>query len=161
MSSVTGGRRGLSGAEKYPTDFSGILAGAPALNWDQFMVAQMWPQLVMEWNNDELSACGERLVNAPLDARCPDYDGQFDGVLDPAHLRRDRRSQEPDRHLHGHAKCSPPTDALVVQEIWHGPRFSGRQSNVLTGSGLGRAGARSRHGRCLSPVPRSRGGLGH
>ena len=56
MSSTTGGRRGLSEADKYPIDFNGITAGAPALNWDQFMVAQMWPQLVMEWRNDELSA---------------------------------------------------------------------------------------------------------
>ena len=41
------------------------------------MVAQMWPQLVMEWRNDELSACGERLVNAPLDARCPHNEAIF------------------------------------------------------------------------------------
>jgi Tannase and feruloyl esterase len=72
----TGGRQGLSEAEKYPTDFNGILAGAPALNWDQFMVAQMWPQLVMEWSGDELPTCKEKLVNATLQAQCRDQDGR-------------------------------------------------------------------------------------
>jgi hypothetical protein len=79
----TGGRQGLSEAEKYPTDFNGILAGAPALNWDQFMVAQMWPQLVMEWNNDYLPTCKEDLVNTTLQAQCRDQDGLLDGVFDP------------------------------------------------------------------------------
>src|SRR5581483_9439125 len=79
----TGGRQGLSEAERYPTDFNGVLAGAPALNWDQFMVAQMWPQLVMNWNNDFLPSCKEDLVNSALQAQCRDQNRQVDGVFDP------------------------------------------------------------------------------
>jgi hypothetical protein len=128
----TGGRQGLSEAEKYPTDFNGVLAGAPALNWDQFMVAQMWPQLVMEWNNDELSACKEKLVNTTLQAKCHDQNGQIDGVFDP-------RNCDVIGVLRSLIGTGTPcgtftaTDALVVQEIWQGPRLSGRQSNLLTG----------------------------
>jgi hypothetical protein len=128
----TGGRQGLSEAEKYPTDFNGILAGAPALNWDQFMVAQMWPQLVMEWNSDELSTCKEDLVNTTLQSQCRDQDGQIDGVFDP-------RACDVLKVLRSLIGTSTPcgtftaTDALVVQEIWQGPRFSGSQSNLLTG----------------------------
>ena len=47
------------------------------------MVAQMWPQLVMEWNNDFLPACKENLVNTTLQSHCRDQDGQVDGVFDP------------------------------------------------------------------------------
>jgi hypothetical protein len=79
----TGGRQGLSEAQRYPTDFNGVLVGTPALNWDQFMVAQMWPQLVMEWNNDYLTPCKENLVNSTLLSQCRDQDGQVDGVFDP------------------------------------------------------------------------------
>jgi feruloyl esterase len=128
----TGGRQGLSEAEKYPTDFNGVLAGAPALNWDQFMVAQMWPQLVMEWNNDELSPCKENLVNTTLQAQCHDQDGQVDGVFDP-------RTCDVIGILHSLIGTSTPcgtftaTDALVIQEIWQGPRLSGSQSNLKTG----------------------------
>jgi hypothetical protein len=128
----TGGRQGLMEAQRYPTDFNGILAGAPALNWDQFMVAQMWPQLVMEWNNDFLPTCIENLVNTTLQSQCRDQDGQVDGVFDP-------RTCNVLGILHKLIGTVTPcgtftaTDALVIQEIWQGPRFSGSQNNLLTG----------------------------
>jgi hypothetical protein len=128
----TGGRQGLMEAQRYPTDFNGILAGAPALNWDQFMVAQMWPQLVMEWNNDYLPTCIEDLVNTTLQSHCRDQDGQVDGVFDP----RTCNVLGVLRSLIGTiTPCGTftATDALVVQEIWQGPRDSGPQSNLLTG----------------------------
>jgi hypothetical protein len=128
----TGGRQGLMEAQRYPSDFNGILAGAPALNWDQFMVAQMWPQLVMEWNKDVLPTCKENLVNTTLQAKCHDQDGQVDGVFDP----RDCNVLGVLRSLIGTSTpCGTftATDALVVQEIWQGPRDSGSQSNLLTG----------------------------
>ncbi|MBV9808106.1 MAG: hypothetical protein JO286_13025 [Solirubrobacterales bacterium] len=81
MSSTTGGRRGFSEADKYPIDFNGITAGALALNWDQFMVAQMWPQLVMEWKNDELSACGERLRSPGRSALIPSPTGSTPAAI--------------------------------------------------------------------------------
>jgi hypothetical protein len=128
----TGGRQGLMEAQRYPTDFNGVLAGAPALNWDQFMVAQMWPQLVMEWNNDYLPTCKENLVNTALATHCADQDGQVDGVFDP-------RSCNVLGVLDALIGTSTPcgtftrTDALLVQEIWQGPRYSGSQKNLLTG----------------------------
>jgi Tannase and feruloyl esterase len=128
----TGGRQGLMEAQRYPTDFNGILAGAPALNWDQFMVAQMWPQLVMEWNNDFLPTCIEDLVNTTLQSHCRDQDGQIDGVFDP----RTCNVLGVLRSLIGTVTpCGTftATDALVIQEIWQGPRDSGSQSNLLTG----------------------------
>jgi Tannase and feruloyl esterase len=128
----TGGRQGLMEAQRYPADFNGILAGAPALNWDQFMVAQMWPQLVMEWNNDILPTCKENLVNATLQAQCHDQDGQVDGVFDP----RTCNVLGVLRSLIGTVTpCGTftATDAAVIQEIWQGPRDSGSQKNLLTG----------------------------
>ena len=128
----TGGRQGLSEAQKYPTDFNGVLAGAPALSWPQFINAQLWPQLAMEWNNDELPPCKEAAVNAALQSHCRDQDGQVDGVFDP----RTCNVIGILRSLIGTStRCDTftATDALVVQEIWQGPRFSGSQSNLVHG----------------------------
>ena len=128
----TGGRQGMMEAQRYPADFNGILAGAPALNWDQFMVAQMWPQLVMEWNKDYLSPCKENLVNTTLRAQCSDQGGQVDGVFDP----RNCDVLGVLNSLVGRATpCGTFTsaDALVIREIWQGPRLSGSQNNLLTG----------------------------
>jgi feruloyl esterase len=128
----TGGRQGMSEAQRYPKDFNGILAGAPALNWDQFMVAQMWPQLVMEWNSDYLTPCKENLVVATLQAQCPDQNGQVDGVFDP-------RNCDVLGVLDSLVGTATPcgtftaTDALVIREIWQGPRLSGSQHNLLHG----------------------------
>jgi Tannase and feruloyl esterase len=92
----------------------------------------MWPQLVMEWNNDFLPACKENLVNTTLQSHCRDQDGQVDGVFDP-------RTCDVLAILHRLIGTVTPcgtfttADALVVQEIWQGPRFSGSQKNLLTG----------------------------
>ena len=120
----TGGRQGLMEAQRYPRDFNGILAGAPALNWPQFIVAQMWPQLVMEWNNDYLPTCKEDLVTRRCRRTAPT-----------------RTARSTACSTHATATCSAvldnligtvtpcdtftKTDALVVQEIWQGPRYSG------------------------------------
>jgi len=128
----TGGRQGLMEAQRYPKDFNGVLAGAPALNWPQFMVAQLWPQLVMEWNNDYLSTCKEDLVNTTLQEHCPDQDGQIDGVFDP---RTCDVLGVLDSLIGTVTPCGTFTaqDALVVEEIWQGPRYSGSQSDLLHG----------------------------
>ena len=43
----TGGRQGWMEAQMFPDDYDGILAGAPAFNWDRFIPAELWPELVM------------------------------------------------------------------------------------------------------------------
>jgi hypothetical protein len=147
----TGGRQGLSEAQRYPKDFNGILAGAPALNRDQFMVAQMWPQLVMEWNNDFLPTCKEDLVNTTLRSQCHDQDGQIDGVFDP-------RTCDVLGVLHSLIGTTTPcgtftaADALVVQEIWLGTAPLGlAEQSATRPARLVRARAGRRPGRGLRP----------
>ena len=55
----TGGREGLVEAQQYPADYNGIVSGAPAINWTQFIPAEIWPQLVMNESHDFLPSCKE------------------------------------------------------------------------------------------------------
>lgn len=34
-------------AQRYPTQYNGILATASAFNWDKFIASEYWPQVVM------------------------------------------------------------------------------------------------------------------
>jgi hypothetical protein len=44
----TGGRQGHMLAQQFPAQYDGILAGSPAINWDEFIPAQYWPPLMMQ-----------------------------------------------------------------------------------------------------------------
>jgi feruloyl esterase len=44
----TGGRQGHMLAQKFPKQYDGILAGSPAINWDEFIPAQYWPPVLMK-----------------------------------------------------------------------------------------------------------------
>lgn len=44
----TGGRQGLMEAQKYPDDYDGLYIAAPAIHWDKFVPAELWPQVVMQ-----------------------------------------------------------------------------------------------------------------
>ncbi|KAI8627224.1 tannase and feruloyl esterase [Xylariaceae sp. FL1651] len=76
----TGGRQGYSEAQRYPEDYDGILAAAPAINWDK-IVADYWPLAVQNQNSEpvplcKLSAMGNASVNA-----CDLLDGAADGLI--------------------------------------------------------------------------------
>lgn len=77
----TGGRQGLMLAQRYPNLYDGILALAPAINMDQFVVAMYYVQHVMDRMRYypfpcELEAFTQAAVNA-----CDELDGLKDGVI--------------------------------------------------------------------------------
>ncbi|HLE95632.1 MAG TPA: tannase/feruloyl esterase family alpha/beta hydrolase [Acidimicrobiia bacterium] len=120
----TGGRQGLMLAQRMPEAYDGILAGAPAINWDRFHPGQLWFQVVMQ---QELGApiCQDKLAFATQAAveACDRRDGVEDGVIaDPSQCKFDARKLigevVPD------SECGEFTkdDAVVVNAIWDGAR---------------------------------------
>jgi feruloyl esterase len=119
----TGGRQGLMEAQRYPEDYDGIVSGCPAINWDRFIPADLWPQVVM-------SSAGNFIPRAKLDAAtaaavaaCDAADGVTDGVIDdPLTCNYDPKA------LIG-TKVGDDTfsasDAEVIRKMWEGPRGAG------------------------------------
>ena len=77
----TGGREGLAEAQIYPEDFDGIVAAAPTINWPSFLMADEWPQVVMNNEGYFPSQCEfQAFLNASV-AKCDTLDGVADGVI--------------------------------------------------------------------------------
>jgi feruloyl esterase len=130
----TGGRQGLSEAQRYPTDYDGILSGAPAINWTKLHIEQMWGHVVMRQLNNFVPACKFSAAEAAAVAACDAADGVKDGVLeDPRACTYDPKA------LIGTSAgaCGDFTalDAEVIRKIWQGPR---RQDGSFLWYGLQR-----------------------
>ena len=118
----TGGRQGLMLAQRMPDAYDGMQIAAPAINWDRFIPAEMWPQVVMNVELGEpLAICKLRAFKEAAIDHCDAYDGVVDGVLgnplicdyDPSSLV----GTTPD----GCDDAVTATDAIVMQKIWDGP----------------------------------------
>ncbi|WP_067824377.1 tannase/feruloyl esterase family alpha/beta hydrolase [Nocardia inohanensis] len=126
----TGGRQGYMEAQKYPADFNGINADAPAINWNQFEVATLWPQVVMNEAHTYPTACEFNAFNQAVVKDCDTLDGLADGLIsDPSRCHFDpRRLIGTSIQCEGKEYTISEAVAEVVRKIWDGPRdASGRQ----------------------------------
>ena len=76
-----GGRQALMTAQRYPEDYDGIVAGAPAHDWTHLMIG-------MIWNANALSRPGAFIpptlapaIQAAVNQQCDALDGVSDGVV--------------------------------------------------------------------------------
>ncbi|KAI1268107.1 putative esterase [Xylariaceae sp. FL1019] len=76
-----GGRQGMSEAQRYPDDYDGILAAAPAINWEKLLVADYWPLTAQSQGGEPVPLCKLSAIgNASVDA-CDLLDGGADGLI--------------------------------------------------------------------------------
>jgi len=131
----TGGRQGLSEAQRYPADYDGILSGAPAINWTRLHVEQMWGNVVMKQLNDLVPQCKFAAATAAAVAACDEADGVKDGVLENPRAC----TYDPKALVGTSTSCGDFTeaDAEVIRKIWQGPR---RQDGSFLWYGLQRGG---------------------
>lgn len=128
MGCSTGGRQGHYQAQNFPNDFDGILAGAPAFNWDRFITAELWPQVVM--NNEVHAPIAPAKLNAVTSAAiaaCDPQDGITDGIIQEPRKCNYSAKQFVCSGQGGSSNdpnCLAPWEATAVDEIWNGPKDS-------------------------------------
>ena len=109
----TGGRQGLMAVQRFPEEYDGLVIAAPAINWERFIPAEIWPQIVMH------QALGAPIPSAKLTAvgndaiaACDAADGVADGVInDPRKCDYDPAA----------SASLTPAEAAAVRKIWQGP----------------------------------------
>ncbi|WP_051855831.1 tannase/feruloyl esterase family alpha/beta hydrolase [Streptomyces sp. NRRL B-1347] len=120
----TGGRQGYMEAQRHPDDYDGILANAPAVHWDEFEVATLWPQVVMNNEKTYPSSCTFKAFTDAAVKACDPRDGVEDGLVNDAA----RCDFDPRRLIGTKVLCDgreltvTAADAAVVRKIWDGPR---------------------------------------
>lgn len=125
----TGGRQGHEQAQMYPTDFDGILAGAPAFNWDRFIPAEQWGQIVMNQEvGSPISPAKLTAVTNAAIAACDALDGITDGIIqDPRACHYRAESFVCTASPSDNPNCLTPAEASAVDKIWQGPTKNGEQ----------------------------------
>jgi feruloyl esterase len=79
----TGGYEGLMAAQRFPSDYDGIVAGAPANNWTRLMAGDFDGVLaVLKDADSHLPPPALGLLHRAALAACDDRDGVVDGVID-------------------------------------------------------------------------------
>jgi hypothetical protein len=137
----TGGRQAHQFAQRYPQEYNGILGGSPAVNWDRFMMAQMWGEVVMNQElGYQITTPKFTAVSAAAIGSCQNnFGGTPDGVIqDPRACTYNANayvcgvstanvytqnaggayvnSGTPDT-----TNCLTAQEAAVINKIWNGP----------------------------------------
>ncbi|GGL35078.1 tannase/feruloyl esterase family alpha/beta hydrolase [Caulobacter rhizosphaerae] len=142
-----GGRDALMLAQRFPDDYDGIVAGAPAINWTGLMAtAQVNYRLYKQTPGAEKLPAKLSLIRSAVIAKCDRLDGVADDVLenplacrfDPAELQC-KAGETSD-------KCLTPAEVQVARAIYRGPRTQDGVQ-VLQGFPLG-----SEHGKSIIPI---------
>lgn len=77
-----GGHHALMEASRYADDYDGIVAGAPAWQWANLMVAEIWNSMPALKDPTAITAPKMTLLNNAVIAACDALDGVTDGVID-------------------------------------------------------------------------------
>ncbi|KAJ6445152.1 positive regulator of purine utilization [Purpureocillium lavendulum] len=120
----TGGIQGLVAAQKYPKDFDGVLAGSPAIYWTEYVIAELWPQVVMRAEGYFPTQCEQDAVIQAAVAACDELDQVKDGVINqPERCHFDPFTAVGSKHTCGNVSVVvTKKTASIIKKIWEGPK---------------------------------------
>jgi feruloyl esterase len=132
-----GGREALMEAQRYPEDFQGILAGAPANNWSHLFTAFVWNERALLATPDSaIPPAKLAVIQRAVVAACDRRDGVSDGLIenplactfDPGVLAC-KGGDAPD--------CLTTPQVAALRKIYDGPRNPRTQEQIFVGQPVG------------------------
>ena len=141
----TGGRQGWKLAQKHPTLYDGILAGAPAFNWTNFITAELYAQVVMQRDLGApialtklnaasaaaTSACGGAQLGFLVDPSACRYDPTRDAAI----LCAQAQGQGVTGTNTDNTKCLTGAEARALNKIWYGQTRDGTAPDPASDNG--------------------------
>lgn len=124
-----GGREALMEAQRYPSDFNGIVAGDPASNWSHLETAVAWNYQAMAATPDSwLSPEKLKAIHTEAVRQCGDADGVIENPegcrFDPSKIRCEA----------GDAPgCLTSAQLAALRNIYSGPRNPRTGASILGG----------------------------
>ncbi|WP_213989459.1 tannase/feruloyl esterase family alpha/beta hydrolase [Sodalis sp. dw_96] len=133
-----GGREALMEAQRYPKDFNGIIAGAPAMNFQvQNALYQSW-QAVSNTGADGkaiITAAQLPFIHQAVLAQCDAIDGQKDGLIaDPQACHFNMHALKCDAvKTNGGRPCLTDIQLTALRRLYDGPRDAGTGKKMTVG----------------------------
>lgn len=131
----TGGRQGHMEAQANPTDFDGILAGAPAYNWTKFINSELYPEVAqnLDLAGVPLTSAQIALASSAAVSACDTaLTGAHDGYIsDPSACNYDPTTDPTvlcvgaGAGTNATASCLSLKQAAVMNKIWYGQTADG------------------------------------
>ncbi|KAL0938470.1 tannase and feruloyl esterase [Colletotrichum truncatum] len=120
-----GGRQGIMLAQRYPTAYDGISAGAPAIYWTDIFPSLHWTQQFMNMLGEYPRPCEIQAITAAAVTACDPLDGVVDGVI--GDVDKCLASFDPFKLVGQSINCTQTIDissaaAAVVNATWQGMR---------------------------------------
>ncbi|KAB8074529.1 putative feruloyl esterase B-2 [Aspergillus leporis] len=112
----TGGRQGFKSVQKYPNDFDGVVAGAPAFNMINLMSwsAHFYPITGPPSSDTYLSPAMWKVVHEEIVRQCDTIDGANDGIIEDPSL------------------CYPILETIICKPGHNSTQcLSGKQANTV------------------------------
>ncbi len=140
----TGGRQALKQAQRYPQDFDGIVALVPGINWSRALLADVYPQIVIQRDlaGRHLTADQLNTVSNAAIGACDLVDGKHLGfILDNAACRYDPTKDQAvlctsDGGSKETADCVTRKQALAINKIWYGMTADGSVPDPAVDNGV-------------------------
>ena len=98
----SGGKQGLKEAQRFPTDYDGIVAGAPANYWTHLMAGSIWvAHATLKDSASYIPPAKYGVIHAAVLTECDLHDGVKDGVVEnPERCRFDPPSFDAEAPTH-------------------------------------------------------------
>jgi feruloyl esterase len=121
VSCSNGGRQGLMEAQRYPDDYDGIIAGAPAYHWTAQVTGFIWNTQALAARDAMIPAAKVPILQQAILQRCDGLDGVKDGLIrDPRRCHFDPRvllCKGPESDA-----CLTAAQLGALERIYSGPR---------------------------------------